>query len=54
MDAEIVVIGGVGFSLEGVADEVETIFGPVPAVRSRIKSQRLAFIPRHGSGHLPP
>ena len=54
MDAEIAVIGGVGFTLEGVADEVDTAYGPVPAVRSRIKSQRLAFIPRHGAGHLPP
>ena len=54
MDAEIAVIGGVGFSLDGVADEVDTAYGPVPVVRSRIKSQRLAFIPRHGIGHLPP
>ena len=54
MDAEIAVIGGVGFTLEGVADEVDTAYGPVPAVRSRIKSQRLAFIPRHGNGHPPP
>ncbi len=54
MDAEIAVIGGVGFTLEGIADEVDTAYGPVPAVRSGIKSQRLAFIPRHGTGHLPP
>jgi len=54
MDAEIAVIGGVGFTLEGVADEVDTPYGLVPVVRSRIKSQRLAFISRHGIGHLPP
>ncbi|HQN30110.1 MAG TPA: S-methyl-5'-thioinosine phosphorylase, partial [Methanothrix soehngenii] len=54
MDAEIAVIGGVGFTLEGIADEVDTAYGPVPAFRSGIKSQRLAFIPRHGTGHLPP
>jgi len=39
MDAEIAVIGGVGFTLEGVADEVETAYGPVPAFRSRIKTK---------------
>ena len=36
MDAEIVVIGGVGFTLEGIADEVDTAYGSVPAVRSGI------------------
>ncbi len=54
MSAELAVIGGVGFSLEGIADEVETVYGQVPVIRTRIKGQRAIFIPRHGEGHLPP
>jgi 5'-methylthioadenosine phosphorylase len=48
------VIGGVGFSLDGVNDEVETIYGRVPVIHTRIKGQKVMFIPRHGTVHLPP
>jgi len=54
MNAELAVIGGVGFSLEGVNDEVETIYGRVPVIHTRIKGQKVMFIPRHGTVHLPP
>lgn len=54
MNAELAVIGGVGFSLEGVNDEVETIYGRVPVIHTRIKGQKVMFIPRHGIVHLPP
>ena len=56
MNAELAVIGGVGFSLDGMADEVETIYGTVPVIHTRIKGQKVIFIPRHGTGaiHLPP
>jgi 5'-methylthioadenosine phosphorylase len=54
MNAELAVIGGVGFALEGLADEVETPFGRVPVVLTRMKNHRIVFISRHGIGHLPP
>ena len=54
MNAELAVIGGVGFALEGLADEVETPFGRVPVVHTRMKSHRIVFISRHGIDHLPP
>ena len=54
MNAELAVIGGVGFSLEGLNDEVETIYGRVPIIHTRIKGQKVMFIPRHGVVHLPP
>lgn len=56
MNAELAVIGGVGFSLDGMADVVETIYGQVPVSHTRIKGQKVMFIPRHCTGtiHLPP
>ena len=54
MNEELAVIGGVGFSLDGMADVVETIYGPVPVIHTRIKGQKVLFIPRHGTVHLPP
>lgn len=54
MNAELAVIGGVGFSLDGVNDEVVTIYGRVPVIHTRIKGQKVMFIPRHGIVHLPP
>ena len=54
MNEELAVIGGVGFSLDGMADVVETIYGTVPVIHTRIKGQKVLFIPRHGIAHLPP
>jgi 5'-methylthioadenosine phosphorylase len=57
MNFDLAVIGGVGYALEGLADEVETPYGKVPIVRCRVKGQRIVFISRHGDGrdgHLPP
>jgi 5'-methylthioadenosine phosphorylase len=54
MNPDLAVIGGVGFALEGLADEVETPYGKVPIIRSRMKGQKIIFISRHGDNHLPP
>jgi len=54
MNPDLAVIGGVGFALEGLADEVETPYGKVPIVRSRMRGQKIVFISRHGGNHLPP
>ncbi|HNX40033.1 MAG TPA: MTAP family purine nucleoside phosphorylase [Methanothrix sp.] len=57
MNPELAVIGGVGYSLGGLADEVETAYGRVPVVYTRMKGKRIIFISRHGEGngvHLPP
>ena len=54
MNPDLAVIGGVGFALEGLDDEVETPYGRVPIVRSRMKGQKIVFISRHGDNHLPP
>lgn len=54
MNFDLAVIGGLGFSMDGLADEVDTPYGRVPILRSRIKGIRVAFISRHGEGHLPP
>jgi 5'-methylthioadenosine phosphorylase len=54
MNAELAVIGGVGFSLDGISDEVETPYGKVPIIYTRMKGQRVVFIYRHGEGRLPP
>jgi 5'-methylthioadenosine phosphorylase len=54
MNSDLAVIGGVGFALEGLADEMETPYGKVPIVRSRMKGQKIIFISRHGDNHLPP
>jgi 5'-methylthioadenosine phosphorylase len=54
MNFDLAVIGGLGFSMDGLADEVETAYGRVPIIRSRIKGVKAVFISRHGEGHLPP
>jgi 5'-methylthioadenosine phosphorylase len=54
MNSDLAVIGGVGFVMEGLADEIDTPYGRVPIVRCRMKGTRVAFISRHGDGHLPP
>jgi 5'-methylthioadenosine phosphorylase len=54
MNSDLAIIGGVGFALEGLADELETPYGRVPIIRSRMKESRIAFISRHGGGHVPP
>lgn len=54
MKAEAAVIGGVGFDLDGLADEIETPYGKVKVGITRFKNRRVVFIPRHGEGHLPP
>jgi 5'-methylthioadenosine phosphorylase len=54
MIAELAVIGGTGFCLEGTSDEIETPYGKVPVTYTRMKGQRAVFISRHGIGHLPP
>ncbi len=54
MNSDLAVIGGVGFSMEGQADELETTYGRVPIIRCRMKGITIAFISRHGDGHLPP
>jgi len=54
MNPDLAVIGGVGFVLEGLEDEVETPYGRVPVVHTRMKGQKIVFISRHGDNHLPP
>ncbi len=54
MNAELAVIGGLGFCLEGQSDEVETPYGRVPVAFTRMKGQKVVFISRHGEDHLPP
>lgn len=54
MDANVAVIGGVGFDLGGIVDVVDTPYGKVKVWSTRLKGQRLAFISRHGEDHLPP
>jgi 5'-methylthioadenosine phosphorylase len=54
MNAEMAVIGGVGLDLGGIADIVETPYGKINVWFTRLKGQRLVFIPRHSENHLPP
>ena len=54
MNAEVAVIGGVGFDIEGLADEIETDYGKVKVEFTRFKGHKVVFISRHGDGHLPP
>jgi len=54
MNAELAVIGGLGFCLEGQSDEVETPYGRVPVAFTRMKGQKVVFISRHSEDHLPP
>jgi 5'-methylthioadenosine phosphorylase len=54
MNSDLAVIGGVGYALEGLADEIETPYGKMPIIRSRIRGQKIVFISRHGDCHLPP
>ncbi len=54
MNAELAVIGGLGFCLEGISDEVETPYGNVPVTFTRMKGRKTVFISRHSEDHLPP
>jgi 5'-methylthioadenosine phosphorylase len=54
MNPDLAVIGGVGFFLEGLEDEVETPYGRVPIVRCRASGHKIVFISRHTDHHLPP
>ena len=54
MNAELAVIGGIGFDLDGLADEMETPYGKVKFWRTRLKGHKALFIPRHGEIHVPP
>jgi 5'-methylthioadenosine phosphorylase len=54
MNAEIAVIGGVGFDLDGSEEVVETPYGNVKVWLTRMKGRQVVFLPRHGQGHLPP
>ncbi|MGB7545516.1 MAG: MTAP family purine nucleoside phosphorylase, partial [Methanothrix sp.] len=54
MNFDLAVIGGLCFSMEGLADEAETPYGRVPLIRSRMKGIKVAFLSRHGEDHLPP
>jgi len=54
MHAEFAVIGGVGFSLEGLADTIDTPYGSVKVWFTRSRGRRVVFIPRHGENHIPP
>jgi 5'-methylthioinosine phosphorylase len=54
MNVELAVIGGIGFDLDGLADEMETPYGKVKFWRTRLKGHKALFIPRHGEIHVPP
>lgn len=58
MSVEFGVIGGSGFyslSSKGELKEIDTPFGTVPVVISKIRGNKVAFITRHGKNHsLPP
>jgi 5'-methylthioadenosine phosphorylase len=54
MNFDLAVIGGLGFSLEGLMDEMDTPYGRLPIIRSRMKTIKVAFLSRHGESHLPP
>jgi 5'-methylthioadenosine phosphorylase len=54
MNAELAVIGGVGFALEGQDDTEKTPYGNVSVVHTRMNGQKMVFISRHGIDHLPP
>jgi 5'-methylthioadenosine phosphorylase len=54
MDARIAVIGGVGFDLDGIVDQVETPYGNVKVWFTRFKGKKAVFVQRHGENHLSP
>jgi 5'-methylthioadenosine phosphorylase len=54
MSTDLVVIGGVGFFMDGLADQIETPYGSVKVNLTRLKGKRVVFISRHGEDHLPP
>jgi 5'-methylthioadenosine phosphorylase len=54
MDAQIAVIGGVGFDLDGIVDQVETPYGNVKVWFTRFKGKKAVFVQRHGENHLSP
>lgn len=54
MDEKIALIGGVGFDLDGIADQVKTPYGNVMIWCTRLEEKKAIFVPRHGENHLPP
>lgn len=54
MKAEVAVIGGVAIDLGGEENLIETPHGTVKVKISNMAGKKVAFIPRHGEGHLPP
>jgi 5'-methylthioadenosine phosphorylase len=54
IDSRIAVIGGVGFSLDGIVDEVKTPYGNMNACFTGFNGKKAVFLKRHGEGHLPP
>jgi len=54
MNTDLAVIGGVGFLMDGLADQIETPYGNVKVSLTRLKGKRVAFFSRHGKNHLPP
>ncbi|HPJ30471.1 MAG TPA: MTAP family purine nucleoside phosphorylase [Methanothrix sp.] len=51
---KVAVIGGTGFELEGEGLSIDTPYGGVKAMRTKLKGREILFIPRHGDRHLPP
>lgn len=54
MNAELAVIGCLGFEPSGLADEIDTPYGNVKFWRTRFKGHKGIFIPRHSELHIPP
>jgi len=54
MDAEIAIIGGVGFDLDGPSNTIETPYGNMNVQLTNLKGKNAVFVSRHGKNHLPP
>lgn len=54
MDAEIAVIGGVDFEIDGEICTIETPYGNVLAKLVNLGKREVIFISRHGEKHQPP
>jgi purine nucleoside phosphorylase len=48
MKAEVAIIGGTGFDLGGIVDEVVTPYGTLKVRFTRLNGSRVDFISRHG------
>ena len=53
-ETKVAVIGGTGFELEGEPISIDTPYGGVEAMRTKLDGREALFIPRHGECHLPP